>query len=66
VPVRTPLLEAAAAAGGIRSDIDAHALVRGVGNLGIGAENDPRYDARRLVALLIAGPRSPGHHLPGR
>ncbi|GAA3820022.1 hypothetical protein [Streptomyces chiangmaiensis] len=31
----------------------------GVGNLCIGAENDPRYDARRLVELLIAGLRRP-------
>ena len=31
--------------------------MRGVGNLCIGADNDPRYDARRLVELLIAGLR---------
>ena len=31
--------------------------MRGVGNLGIGAD-DPRYDARRLVALLVAGLRT--------
>ncbi|MER6625803.1 MULTISPECIES: TetR/AcrR family transcriptional regulator [unclassified Streptomyces] len=59
VPVCTQLLEAAAAAGEIRSDIDAYALMRGVGNLCIGAESDPRYDARRLVGLLVAGLRSP-------
>ena len=29
--------------------------MRGVGNLCIGAEDNPDYDARRLVGLLIAG-----------
>ncbi|MEW2077820.1 TetR/AcrR family transcriptional regulator [Streptomyces sp. NPDC012403] len=64
VPVCTQLLEAAAAAGEIRSDIDAYALMRGVGNLCIGAESDPRYDARRLVELLVAGLRSPRPAFP--
>ncbi|WP_155056329.1 TetR/AcrR family transcriptional regulator [Streptomyces blattellae] len=57
VPVCTQLLEAAAAAGEIRSDVDAYEFMRGVGNLCIGADSDPRYDARRLVALLVAGLR---------
>ncbi|MEU7003834.1 TetR/AcrR family transcriptional regulator [Nonomuraea sp. NPDC046570] len=59
VPVCAQLLEAAAVAGEIRSDMDAYELMRGVGNLCIGADNDPRYDARRLVELLIAGLRLP-------
>lgn len=59
VPVCAQLLEAAAAAGEIRPDLDAYQLMRGVGNLCVGAENDPRYDARRLVELLIAGLRLP-------
>ncbi|MEV4359710.1 helix-turn-helix domain-containing protein [Nonomuraea sp. NPDC049625] len=59
VPACAQLLEAAAAAGEIRSDVDAYELMRGVGNLCIGADNDPRYDARRLVELLIAGLRLP-------
>ncbi|MEV6112946.1 TetR/AcrR family transcriptional regulator [Streptomyces sp. NPDC052109] len=58
VPVCTELLEAAAAAGEIRSDLPAYELMRGVGNLCIGAESDPRYDARRLVELLITGLRT--------
>jgi len=29
--------------------------MHGIGNLCIGADNDPHYDARRMVALLIAG-----------
>ena len=37
---------------------EAYELMRGVGNLCIGAEHDPRYDARRLVELLVAGLRS--------
>ncbi|WP_405983776.1 TetR/AcrR family transcriptional regulator [Streptomyces sp. NBC_00872] len=59
VPVCAELLEAAAAAGEIRSDMDALELMRGVGNLCVGADSDPRYDARRLVELLIAGLRLP-------
>ncbi|MFC0863611.1 TetR/AcrR family transcriptional regulator [Sphaerimonospora cavernae] len=59
VPVCAQLLEAAAAADEIRSDLDAYELMRGVGNLCIGVENNPRYDARRLVELLIAGLRRP-------
>jgi hypothetical protein len=35
--------------------MDAYGLMRGVGNLCIGADNDPRYNARRMVGLLIAG-----------
>jgi AcrR family transcriptional regulator len=59
VPVCGELLEAAAAAGEIRSDLNALELMRGVGNLCIGADNDSGYDARRLVALLVAGLRLP-------
>ncbi len=55
VPVCAGLLDAAAAAGEIRPDIEAFMLLYGVGNLCVGAGSDPRYDARRLVALLIAG-----------
>jgi len=59
VPVCTQLLGAAVEAGEIRLDMDAYELMRGVGNLCIGAENDPHYNARRLVELLIAGLRRP-------
>ncbi|MEU7603336.1 TetR/AcrR family transcriptional regulator [Streptomyces sp. NPDC040724] len=59
VPVCTQLLDAATASGEIRSDLDAYQLMRGIGNLCIGAESDIRYDARRLVALLVAGLRQP-------
>jgi hypothetical protein len=51
------LLDACVAAGEIRSDLEAIQLMRGVGNLCIGADN-PGYDARRLVEVLIAGLRA--------
>lgn len=59
VPVCTELLEAATAADEIHSDLQAYELMRGVGNLCIGADSDPHYDPRRLVELLIAGLRRP-------
>lgn len=57
VPVCARLLDAAAAADETRVDIDAYQLMRGVGNLCIGEESDARYDARRLVAVLLDGLR---------
>jgi AcrR family transcriptional regulator len=57
VPVCAELLDAAAKAGEIRPDIEALELMRGVGNLCIGADKDSRYDARRVVELLLAGLR---------
>jgi AcrR family transcriptional regulator len=57
VPVLAQLLEAAAKAGEIQPDTDAFELMRGIGNLCIGGENNPRYDARRMVGLLIEGLR---------
>lgn len=59
LPVCTRLLDAAAASGEIRPDLNAYHFMRGVGNLCIGAGSDPRYDARRLVELLVAGLRQP-------
>ena len=53
VPVCGQLLEAAAAAGEIRPGLDAYELLRGVGNLCVGAGSDPRYNPRHLVELLI-------------
>jgi AcrR family transcriptional regulator len=55
VPVGAQLLAAAAEAGEIRSGIDAYELMRAVGSLCAGAGSGPRYDARRMVRLLIAG-----------
>ncbi len=55
VPVCAQLLAAATEAGEISTDSDALELMYGIGNLCIGADNNPRYDARRMVKLLIAG-----------
>jgi AcrR family transcriptional regulator len=60
IPACARLLDAAAEAGEVRTDIDAYELTRGIGNLCIGADNDPRYDARRLIALVLAGLRQLG------
>jgi AcrR family transcriptional regulator len=56
-PVCAQLLQATAAAGEIRPGLDAYELLRGVGNLCVGAGSDPRYNPRHLVELLIAGLR---------
>jgi AcrR family transcriptional regulator len=64
VPVCAELLAAAAAAGQIRADVGAYELLFGIGNLCVGVDGDSRYDARRMVGLLIAGLRqthSAGH-----
>ncbi|CCH30000.1 helix-turn-helix domain-containing protein [Actinosynnema sp. NPDC047251] len=57
VPVCADLLDAAAKAGEVRPDVQALELLRGVGNLCVGAGKDPRYDARRVVGFLLAGLR---------
>ncbi len=55
VPVCAELLDAAAAAEEIVPDVDAYGLMRGIGNLCIGADTDPDYDPRAMVQLVIAG-----------
>ena len=57
VPVCAQLLDAAVAAGEIHPGMDAFELMLGVGNLCIGADSNPRYNARRMVGLVIAGLR---------
>ena len=57
VPVCAQLLDAAATAGEIRAGTDGYELMLGVGNLCIAADSNPRYDARRMVGLVIAGLR---------
>ncbi|AKG44770.1 TetR family transcriptional regulator [Streptomyces xiamenensis] len=59
VPVCAHLLDAAADSGEIRPGIEALQLMHGIGNLCIGADRDPDYDARLLVGLLVAGLRRP-------
>ncbi len=57
VPACAQLLDAAARAKEIRTDVDAYALLRGIGNLCIGAEDDPRYDPHVMIDLLLTGLR---------
>lgn len=59
VPVCAQLLDAAVDAGDIRPGTHAYELMRGIGNLCIGRDDDPRYDPRRLVELLLQGLRRP-------
>jgi AcrR family transcriptional regulator len=53
VPVCGELLDAAV--GELRTEVQPLELMRGVGNLCVGADADPRYDARRMVRILVAG-----------
>ncbi|WP_175041242.1 TetR/AcrR family transcriptional regulator [Nocardia terpenica] len=57
IPVCRQLLDAAATADEIRADQDPAELLRAVASLCAGASH--RYDARRLVGILIAGLRRP-------
>ncbi|WP_436736797.1 TetR/AcrR family transcriptional regulator [Streptomyces sp. BBFR102] len=59
VPVCAELLDSAARAGQIGSGVQAYELMRGIGNLCAGYDDDPRYDPRRLVELLLQGLRQP-------
>jgi AcrR family transcriptional regulator len=59
VPVCGELLDAAVSAGEVRPGTGAYELMRGIGNLCAGRGNDPGYDPRRLVELLLQGLRQP-------
>ncbi|MCA6091017.1 TetR/AcrR family transcriptional regulator [Streptomyces sp. SCA3-4] len=59
LPVCAQLLDAAVEAGDIRPGTQPYELMRGIGNLCIGRDNDPRYDPRRLIALLLQGLQRP-------
>ena len=61
VPVCGQLLDAAVAAGEVAPGLPPYELLRGVGSLCAGRGNDPGYDPRRLVELLLLGLR----RLPG-
>lgn len=58
MPVCAQLLDAAAS----HAEVQPYALMRAVGNLCIGAEDDPDYDARPMVRLLLAGLFAPPAH----
>ncbi|WP_244927773.1 TetR/AcrR family transcriptional regulator [Nocardioides sp. W7] len=57
VPACVGLLDAARAAGEVRGDVGAEALLRSVGNLCAGGAS-PGYEPRRMVGLLVAGLRA--------
>ncbi|WP_406011129.1 TetR/AcrR family transcriptional regulator [Streptomyces sp. NBC_00637] len=59
LPVCARLLDAAVDNGDIRPGTQPYELMRGIGNLCIGHDNDPRYDPRRLIALLLQGLQRP-------
>ena len=59
VPVCAELLDATVSAGEVRPGTGAYELMRGIGNLCAGRGNDPGYDPRRLVELLLQGIRQP-------
>jgi AcrR family transcriptional regulator len=55
LPVLDQLLKASAAAGYTRADIRAYDFMLGIGNLCIGVETFPNYQARRMIDLLLDG-----------
>jgi len=55
VPAWGSLLEAALESSDATAPIDAYNVLKGIGNLCIGAGTDARYDAEALVQLLITG-----------
>ncbi|MGM7677491.1 TetR/AcrR family transcriptional regulator [Microbacterium sp. A94] len=60
VPVCAALLEAARESAHAVPSVNAYNVLRGVGNLCIGAASDDRYEADTLVQLFISGVLAPG------
>ncbi|ATE53586.1 TetR/AcrR family transcriptional regulator [Actinosynnema pretiosum] len=60
LPVFERLLSAAEAAGEVREGLVAREVLMAIGNLCIGADLDPSYDARRVVGFLVDGLRPAG------
>ena len=60
VPVCGDLLEAALKSVDAAPSVDAYNVLKGIGNLCIGAASDAKYEAGALVQLLISGLMSPG------
>jgi len=56
-PALLTLLESAAAAGEVRTDVDADDILRAVASLCMSAKDDRAGHARRMVALLVDGLR---------
>jgi AcrR family transcriptional regulator len=61
-PALGALLDAAAKAGEVRTDIEPDDLLRAVGNLCMSASDDRKDYARRMVALLVDGLRYTADH----
>jgi AcrR family transcriptional regulator len=57
VPVLSELLAAAREAGEVVVEISAYELMRAVGDLMAHHPEDPDYDVRRIISLLVAGLR---------
>ncbi|GAA1617732.1 TetR/AcrR family transcriptional regulator [Actinoplanes couchii] len=57
VPVLTAMLDEARAAGQVVAPITAYQLIRAVGDLVAWAPEDPDYDVRQMVTLLVSGLR---------
>ncbi|AEV87291.1 TetR family transcriptional regulator [Actinoplanes sp. SE50] len=57
VPVLSELLGAATASGEVVADIRPYELIRAVGDLVAWTVQDPNYDVRRIVTLLVTGLR---------
>ncbi len=57
LPALRALLQAAAAAGEVRADVDPNDLLSAVGRLGMRAGDDSAAQTRRMVALLVDGLR---------
>jgi AcrR family transcriptional regulator len=55
VPVCAALLDATLKQSLHAATVDAYNVLKGIGNLCIGAANDPDYDADELVQLLVSG-----------
>ncbi|HWO61332.1 MAG TPA: helix-turn-helix domain-containing protein [Umezawaea sp.] len=55
VPVLGDLLDRARAADEVKADVSAYELLRAVGDLCAFAPNDPNYDVRRIITLLVLG-----------
>lgn len=60
VPVCATLVDAACEAHGAAPPTDAYNVLRGIGNLCIGASKDPRYSADDVVQIFISGVLSRG------
>jgi AcrR family transcriptional regulator len=58
VPVLDDLLDASRESGEVAADATAYELLRAVGDLVAFTPQDPHYDVRRIVALLLAGLRA--------